>query len=74
MSVVLHYEPNQYELRNFPAVAGELLECLCGRVWKWKKFTVEAATLLEWAVKDTIVAAIPDGRLPMIEEESVSIA
>ena len=31
----IRYEPNAKELREHPNVAGELLECKCGKVLRW---------------------------------------
>lgn len=31
----IRYEPNAKEIREHPNVAGELLECKCGKVLRW---------------------------------------
>lgn len=33
----IRYEPNAKEIREHPNVAGELLECKCGRVLRWSQ-------------------------------------
>jgi len=37
MKLIGYYKPNNRELQNFPNVAGELLECPCGRTLRWSQ-------------------------------------
>lgn len=33
----IRYKPNKRELLLFPVVTGELLECQCGRIYRWNQ-------------------------------------